>query len=101
MENEVKEEELFIPKTKHKGLKIILATLLIVGLIIGGYFLYQYKFNNPKTIVKTVIADAKERNEYLSSFQNLTITTSAPLYAVTLRITCVRPLCGQIQTLLL
>jgi hypothetical protein len=57
---EIKEEELFIPKTKHKGLKIMLAILLVAGLMVGGYFLYQYKFNNPKTIVKTVIADAKE-----------------------------------------
>lgn len=57
---EIKEEELFIPKTKHKGLKILLAILLVAGLMVGGYFLYQYKFNDPKTIVKTVIADAKE-----------------------------------------
>ncbi len=38
----------------------MLAILLVAGLMVGGYFLYQYKFNNPKTIVKTVIADAKE-----------------------------------------
>ena len=54
-----KEEELFIPKTKHKGLKIILAILLIAGLAVGGYFLYQYKFNNPKVIVNKIIEGAK------------------------------------------
>ena len=54
------EEELFIPKTKHKGLKIFIGILLIGGLITGGYFLYQYKFNNPKTIVDNLLADAKE-----------------------------------------
>lgn len=61
-----KEEELFIPKTKHKALKILLAIVLIAGLITGGYFLYQYKFNNPKTTVSNVIKDAKENfNEKL------------------------------------
>lgn len=55
-----KKEELFIPKTKHKALKIILAIILIAGLIVGGYFLYQYKFNSPKMIVNNVINDAKE-----------------------------------------
>jgi hypothetical protein len=59
MNKEVK-EELFIPKTKHKGLKITLAILLIAGLIVGGYFLYQYKFNSPKQIVSNIINDAKE-----------------------------------------
>ena len=64
MENEEvkeapKEEELFIPKTKHKGLKIILAILLIAGLAAGGYFLYQYKFNNPKIVVTKIIEGAK------------------------------------------
>ena len=53
------EEELFIPKTKHKGLKIIIAILLIAGLAAGGYFLYQYKFNNPKVIVNTILNEAK------------------------------------------
>lgn len=53
-------EELFIPKTKHKGLKITLAILLVIGLITGGYFLYQYKFNNPNTIVANILNDAKE-----------------------------------------
>ena len=54
-----KEEELFIPKTKHKALKIILATLLIIGLITGGYFLYQYKFNNPKVIINNILDSVK------------------------------------------
>ena len=38
MEKEIK-EELFIPKTKHKGLKIILAIILIGALAYGGYYL--------------------------------------------------------------
>lgn len=53
------EEELFIPKTKHKALKIILAIILVIGLAVGGYFLYQYKFNNPKTIVTNILEEAK------------------------------------------
>ena len=55
------EEELFIPKTKHKALKIILAILLIAGLITGAYFLYQYKFSNPKTIVTNIITKANDK----------------------------------------
>ena len=60
MEKEIeeKDEELFIPKTKHKALKIIIGILLLVGLATGAYFLYQYKFNNPKNIVNKVIEDA-------------------------------------------
>ena len=58
--NKEKEEELFIPKTKYKGLKICLALLLIIGLAAGCYFLYQYKFNNPKTIVNNAIKEAKQ-----------------------------------------
>ena len=54
-----KEEELFIPKTKHKGLKITLAIILILGLIAAGYFLYQYKFNNPKVLVNNVLEEAE------------------------------------------
>ena len=61
---EDKEEELFIPKTKHKALKIIIGILLLGGLITGAYFLYQYKFNSPKSIINKVledeIADIKE-----------------------------------------
>lgn len=63
-----KEEELFIPKTKHKALKICLAILLIAGLIVGGYFLYQYKFNNSKTIINNILEDAKE--EINNSFKD-------------------------------
>lgn len=59
MKEETK-EELFIPKTKYKGLKICLAILLIAGLIVGGYFLYQRKFNNPKEIISNVLKDARE-----------------------------------------
>ena len=55
-----KEEELFIPKTKYKALKIILAILLIGGLCVGGYFLYQDKFNNPKNIVKNALEISKK-----------------------------------------
>lgn len=54
-----KEEELFIPKTKHKGLKITIGIILIAGLITGAYFLYQYKFNNPKSIINKVLEDAE------------------------------------------
>ena len=55
----MEKEELFIPKTKYKALKIILAIILIGGLMAGGYFLYQYKFNNPKNIVNNIITKAK------------------------------------------
>ena len=57
---EEKKEELFIPKTKHKGLKIFIGIILILGLAVGGYFLYQYKFNNPKKIINNALSDAKE-----------------------------------------
>ena len=50
-----KEEELFIPKTKHKFLKILLAIILLGGIIAGGYFLYQEKFNNPKSIIEDAL----------------------------------------------
>lgn len=60
MNKEDNNEELFIPKTKYKGLKIFLAIILIAGLIVGGYFLYQYKFNNPKTIINNALNDTKE-----------------------------------------
>ena len=53
------EKEEFIPKTKKKGLKITLAILLIVGVLVGTYFLYQYKFNNPNAIVKQVLNNIK------------------------------------------
>ena len=72
MNKEVKEEELFIPKTKHKGLKILLAIILISGLIVGGYFLYQYKFNNPKTIISNALEKAK--NNIKESFQEIANT---------------------------
>ena len=52
-------EEKIIPKTKHKGLKIGLGIVLIIGLLVGVYFLYQYKFNNPKTIILNVLEDAR------------------------------------------
>ena len=52
-------EELFIPKPKHKGLKIMLAILLIAGLIVGGYFLYKHKFNDPNSIVNNVFEEAR------------------------------------------
>ncbi len=54
-----KEEELFIPKTKNKGLKIILAIILIAALIGGAYFLYQKKFNDSKAIITNVLEDAR------------------------------------------
>ncbi len=60
VKEEIKEEELFIPKTKHKALKIIFGIILIGALMAGGYFLYQYKFNNPKNIISNVIEDAKK-----------------------------------------
>lgn len=53
------EKEEFIPKTKYKGLKITLAILLIVGVLVGAYFLYQYKFNNPNAIIKQVLDSVK------------------------------------------
>lgn len=55
---EEKKEEEFIPKQKNKGLKVVLAILLIVGVLVGCYFLYQYKFNNPKTIVNRILESA-------------------------------------------
>ena len=45
-------EELFIPKTKYKGLKIFIVLLLIIGIIGGGgYYYYKNYFNNPNYIV--------------------------------------------------
>lgn len=60
MENEIKEEELFIPKTKHKALKIIFAIILIGALIAGGYYLYKEKFDNPNKTVINIIEDAEK-----------------------------------------
>ena len=60
MENEIKEEELFIPKTKHKALKIIFAFILIGALIAGGYYLYKEKFDNPNKTVISIIEDAEK-----------------------------------------
>lgn len=62
-----KDEELFIPKTKFKFLKILLAIILIGGLCTGAYLLYQDKFSNPKNIVK----NALEKN--LKTEKNLLI----------------------------
>lgn len=63
MKNEVK-EEVFIPKTKHKTLKILLAVLIIGVLALGGYFLYQDKFNNPNKTVISILDDGiKEFNK--------------------------------------
>ena len=56
---EEKKEEEFIPKTKNKGLKIALAALIVVGVLVGCYFLYQYKFNNPKSVVNKILDSAK------------------------------------------
>lgn len=55
----VEQEELFIPKTKHKFLKILLALIIIGGIGVGGYFLYQEKFNDPKSIVRNVLGSNK------------------------------------------
>ena len=55
----VEQEELFIPKTKHKFLKILLALIIIGGIGVGGYFLYQEKFNDPKSIVRNVLESNK------------------------------------------
>ncbi len=60
MENNENQEELFIPKTKHKFLKILLATLLVAALAVGGYFLYQYKFSSSKTIVSNILESAQD-----------------------------------------
>ena len=67
MKKEINKEqdELFIPKTKNKVLKIILAIILIGALCTGGYLLYQDKFNNPKAIVKRALTTSIE--EYKSS----------------------------------
>lgn len=70
MENQ---EELFIPKRKHVALKIIIAVILIAGLVVGGYFLYQNKFNNPNKIVSDILE--KERKNIDDSF-NKAVNTS-------------------------
>ena len=72
-----KEEELFIPKTKYKGIKILLGIIIIAGLIVGGYFFYQYKFNNPKTIVNSILDTAKENIN-----GNVVVDTKNALYKV-------------------
>lgn len=62
----VEQEELFIPKTKHKFLKILLALIIIGGIGVGGYFLYQEKFNNPKSIVRKILEESNNNlNELL------------------------------------
>ena len=66
MEKEIKEEELFIPKTKHKALKIILAIMLIGVLAAGGYFLYKEKFCNPNRTVTSILDT--EKNNISKSF---------------------------------
>lgn len=63
---EKKKEEEFIPKTKNKGLKISLAILLIVGVLVGAYFLYQYKFNNPNVIVNKILDSIKSSTKNTS-----------------------------------
>ena len=60
MEKGRKEEELFIPKTKHKGLKITLAILLILGLGFCGYYLYQEKFCNPNKTVSNIMSNMEK-----------------------------------------
>lgn len=57
MENNENQEELFIPKTKHKFLKILLAVFLVAAMAIGGYFLYQNKFSSPNKIVTNILED--------------------------------------------
>ena len=63
-------EELFIPKTKHKGLKIVLAILLIVIIGIGGYFIYKEKFNNPKNTVMNIIDNNIKNASNITSIEN-------------------------------
>ena len=68
MEKETEEvkEELFIPKTKYKFLKIMIAIILIAGIIAGGYFLYQEKFNNPKNIIANALEkELSKQNDLL------------------------------------
>ena len=71
MENKKNEEELFIPKTKHKGIKIFLAIILIAALIVGGYFLYKEKFCNPNRIINNLITGMEnDANNSLDNFNN-------------------------------
>lgn len=62
----MKKEETFIPKTKYKALKIMLAILLIGALIAGGYLLYKDKFCNPNKTVTTILEDIEKeaKNEF-------------------------------------
>lgn len=53
------EQENLITKQKHQGVKITIAIILILGLMVGAYFLYQYKFNNPKNIINNYLESAK------------------------------------------
>ena len=47
-DEEVKAEEMpYIPKKKRTGLKWCIALLLIIGLIVGGYFFYQEYYLQP------------------------------------------------------
>ena len=58
----VNDEELFIPKKKHKFIKFLLF-LLILGLIIGGgYYYYKNFFSNPTYIIHKGIDIFKEAN---------------------------------------
>lgn len=64
-------DEPFIEKSKHKGLKIFLLILLIVGLIGGAYYYYKNYYNNPVEKVKNVIINLEEKiNERLQATIN-------------------------------
>lgn len=66
MSNEVK-EDVFIPKTKHKGLKILLGVLILGILALGGYFLYKDKFCNPTNTVITILEDSQKEFNKVSN----------------------------------
>lgn len=72
METNNYDDEPFIEKSKHKGLKILLILLLIAGIAYGGYYYYVNYYNNPSKKVETVITSLEEKlNEKLQTTLNM------------------------------
>ncbi len=89
------EEEIYGGRKLKKGIKIFIIIFIILGFIIGGLFAFQYLFNNPYNVYKSIINkthdniinflnDSEEKSIDLSSIDilrneyNFKIQTSIP-----------------------